>query len=608
MARIFKERAITADGVLDIKDFKLFSDAKTSELVPEKLSEVVKKAEYFLEQEIPLLRLSVFLEFRDNGNRSNYQNPYFKRREMALTLALAEAYEKKGRFTVKLLDTVWAILEESTWIIPAHMYNSPTHGEYGIPPVYDNTRMHGIDLFAASTAGVLTAVYSLMKDEFDAISPIVNERLKFMINDRIIKPYLNCGFWWTGEYGNGVNNWGPWITSNILHTMSVFVDDTYTRRRVVTKALNSLDAFTSTYREDGGCTEGPGYWGAAGASYFDCLELLYDITGGAINIYDHPIVKNMFEYIVKFNINGKRFINFADCPPFVHHDGIMIRRMGEKCGSETLCSFGDTMAMLTDGGVGYSGHSHVYRCLRNLTSPTPTATVSKAAKRVWFPNLKVMAARVSDDPSEGIFVAMKGGSNGEQHNHNDVGNVVVYYNGNPVLIDTGAGEYTKKTFSNERYDLWFMQSNYHNLPAFGGVAQKEGGNYVSTNEEYDEVTGGVKMELSKAYTPDAQLVSFVRETVLDDDGVIHITDSVEMKKEQEADFRYITCARPELEKEGVLKLAEGRTMTYDPRLTCEIEEFEVADVGIERNWKTKVLWRIHFRATFVKDSFKFEVK
>jgi hypothetical protein len=219
-----------------------------------------------------------------------------------------------------------------------------------------------------------------------------------------------------------------------------------------------------------------------------------------------------------------------------------------------------------------------------------------------------MAARESEDPAKGIFVAMKGGTNGEQHNHNDVGNVVVYYNGNPVLIDTGAGEYTKQTFSPQRYELWFMQSNYHNLPAFGGVAERQGGAFASSDEVYDEVSGGVKMQLKGAYTPNAGLLSFTRETVLDGNAVIHITDDVELTEEKEVDFRYMTCAKPELIEEGKIALAEGRTMTYDTALTCEIEEFEVNDRGIERNWKSPVLWRIHFKKTMKNGRFEFTVR
>ena len=607
MPRIFEDRNITSEYVLEKKDGVLFSDVKSKVFVSEKIERVVKIAEGFLETPIPMLPISVFLEFRENGNRSNYESLYFKRRDMALMLALAEAYEKKGRFTVKLLDTVWAIMEESTWMIPAHMYNSPTHGEFGMPPVYDNTRIHGIDLFSASTSGMLTAVYSLMKDELDNISPIICEKMRHMLIERTITPYLNCSFRWTGERGNSVNNWCPWVTSNILYTMALTVDDIYMRKRVVTKALLSLDAFTAGYQEDGGCSEGPSYWGAAAASYFDCLELLSDISGGKISIYDHQLVKNMFEYIVKFNINGNRFINFADCGPTCNHDGAMIRRMGEKCGSETLCAFGDTMAMLGGSFTGFGAHSHVYRCLRNLMTENPGSICERADKKIWMPNLKVMAARESEDSSKGLFVAMKGGSNGEQHNHNDVGNVIVYYNGNPVLIDTGVGVYTKQTFSPKRYELWFMQSDYHNLPVFGGVSQKQGKNFLSTNETYDTNTGGVRMELSAAYPQEAELVTFTRETVLDDGG-IHITDTIEMNKRQEVDFHYMTCTRPSLVDRGAIILAEGRTLTYDPRLEYSVEEFEVNDSGIEANWKSKVLWRMHFRSSFIKERFEFTVK
>ena len=87
-----------------------------------------------------------------------------------------------------------------------------------------------------------------------------------------------------------------------------------------------------------------------------------------------------------------------------------------------------------------------------------------------------------------------------------------------------------------------------------------------------------------------------------------ITDAVEMTREQEVDFRYMTCAEPRLEEAGKLLLAEGRVMTYDPRLTCEIEAFPVNDPGIERNWHTDTLWRIHFKAVFTEGQFAFTVK
>ena len=70
----------------------------------------------------------------------------------------------------------------------------------------------------------------------------------------------------------------------------------------------------------------------------------------------------------------------------------------------------------------------------------------------------------------------------------------------------------------------------------------------------------------------------------------------------------MTCAAPQLLEAGKLALAEGRIMEYDPRLVCEIESFAVNDPGIERNWQTDTLWRIHFLATCAEGRFVFTVR
>lgn len=69
----------------------------------------------------------------------------------------------------------------------------------------------------------------------------------------------------------------------------------------------------------------------------------------------------------------------------------------------------------------------------------------------------------------GLFFAAKGGYNNESHNHNDAGTFSLYLHTTPVFIDAGVGTYTRQTFSSERYTIWTMQSNYHNLPMINGV-------------------------------------------------------------------------------------------------------------------------------------------
>ena len=87
-----------------------------------------------------------------------------------LKLALAEMYERKGRFTNKLIDVIWAILEESTWLLSAH-FRCAIGSSDGVPNYFGDVRMHDVALFAASTGALLSLVYKYCKDILDEVSP-----------------------------------------------------------------------------------------------------------------------------------------------------------------------------------------------------------------------------------------------------------------------------------------------------------------------------------------------------------------------------------------------------------------------------------------------------
>jgi hypothetical protein len=100
-----------------------------------------------------------------------------------------------------------------------------------------------------------------------------------------------------------------------------------------------------------------------------------------------------------------------------------------------------------------------------------------------------VAARLAGDdrPRPGryhprVLRGRQGGHNDESHN--DIGNYVVYYDGQPLLIDVGRGTYTSKTFSNRRYEIWYNRSDYHNVPTVNGVTQAPGHAFKATGVAY----------------------------------------------------------------------------------------------------------------------------
>jgi hypothetical protein len=240
--------------------------------------------------------------------------------------------------------------------------------------------------------------------------------------------------------------------------------------------------------------------------------------------------------------------------------------------------------------------SNPYRTVRSYSTPIYDVEGEKliAATDTYFPDLKVMVLRDSEDQSEGMFFAMKGGHNNESHNHNDVGSFIVYKNGRPVIIDAGVGEYTKQTFSSERYKIWTMQSLYHNLPAFDGVGQVAGERYASKNEVYDKDNRSLSLELKDAYADECGVISYVRSGSLSE-GLVTVKEHVQLAEEKLIDFVLLTHVMPKIEESGKVTLAEGTLLEYDTLLSAEIEPFDPAGLNAESAWGTSTLYRLHFK-------------
>ena len=157
------------------------------------------------------------------------------------------------------------ILEESTWVIPAHLNPNPADMTHKLPYAYDGKRDY-IDLFAGATGALVAWAWYLFRESFDAVSPVINKRIVEQLHDRIIVPFTehtDTLAWMGNGKFNWVNNWCPWVTSNVLNVCAMTTTDLSLRQRVVEIALEALDKFTAIYADDAACDEGPSYWSAA---------------------------------------------------------------------------------------------------------------------------------------------------------------------------------------------------------------------------------------------------------------------------------------------------------------------------------------------------------
>jgi hypothetical protein len=593
------------------------ADRAAWSVIPEERRRVfIAEAERQLGAGWAFLPATRFLDYVRHGNRGRYEELLFSRRRKLVHLVVGELLEDQGRFTDAIVDGLWLICEESFWGVPAHL--NAQKGGPGLPDVTEPT----VDLFAAETGALLAWTDYLMGDRLDAVHPRIRERVRLEVNRRILIPALEHDFWWMVPPAGEINNWTPWINSNWLTSVLLLERDPERRTRAVRKIGRSLDRFIDAYPDDGGCEEGPNYWGRAGASLFESLELLHAATGGRVDIYREPIVRAIGQYIARVYIQGDYYVNIGDSPAKVTPDPEVVFRYGRAVGDPALVGFGGFLAARR-GPFG-PGHVSQYGSLGRVLPALLLArefggilSVEPLAGEVWMPDLQMMAAREKPGTSQGLYLAVVGGHNGQSHNHNDVGNVIVYADGNPVLIDAGVEEYTSRTFGPRRYEIWTMQSAWHNLPTINGLDQKNGAEFRARDVAFSSRPEFVRLSLdiAPAYPPEAKVETWRREVTLDRRRreVVLAEEYAIGQVHESVQLHFLTPLQPDVSVPGRVVLTRsgganvsaggeaGHVLLYDARqFAAVVEARDITDWGMKRVWGPR-LYRIvltaHDRST-----------
>jgi hypothetical protein len=533
----------------------------------------------------PPLPATLFLEYVRTGNRSHYEAVNSVRRRHLREAVLAECVDRRGRFLDDIADGIWTICEETFWGYPAHL--SLQKKGSGLPDVTEPV----IDLFAAETGALLAWADYLLGSQLDKVHKMVRERMALELERRILAVYRDrSDFWWMGLDGSrSVNNWNPWINSNCLAVALLMDDDASRRARTVHKILTSLDRFLDSYHDDGGCDEGPSYWSRAGASLFDNLDLLHSASGGAIDYYSIPLVREIGRYIYRAHIAGIWFVNFADASARIQIDGDLVYRYGRAIGDPDMQAFGAWAARQSSNRGDSLGR--MLPALFNAGIGSAEAR-QPLVRDVWLSGIQVAAARLRHGSAEGFYFAAQGGHNAESHNHNDVGNFIVFLNGEPVLIDVGVETYSAKTFSPRRYEIWTMRSSYHNVPTINGVEQSAGRRFAARDAAHSagDSRAEFSVDIAAAYPGEAQIDKWHRAIRLDRrDDSIHILDNFTFKSiAGRVDMNFMT-PRDVVAGEGVLRTGAVRISYAGPSSPeVKVEPIEIQDARLHPVWGDRV--------------------
>ncbi|MEZ4615153.1 MAG: heparinase II/III family protein [Caldilineaceae bacterium] len=212
--------------------------------------------------------------------------------------------------------------------------------------------------------------------------------------------------------------------------------------------------------------------------------------------------------------------------------------------------------------------------------------------------------------STGSLCGSQRGHNAESHNHNDIGNFIIYVDGKPVIVDADVETYTAKTFSAQRYEIWTMQSAYHSLlPTIDGVQQLPGYAYKATNVHYQATDRQVTfaLDINAAYPDEANIDQWRRTITFRREQEVVIRDEYALATTpQEVVLTIVTPAAVDLEKAGEIRFDERSilgdrvagtgTLSYDSTIfTASTETIPISDERLGGTWGES-LTRVVLRA------------
>ena len=467
--------------------------------------------------DIPVLKGSAFRLLRDTKDR---RLTHMGARSAALSRAALALWLGHPKGDVEYLqDLLWAYCEDTTWVHAVHDGRA-------------------IDLNSAGMAAQLAEIVYALEDRLE---DEVKDRMSREIDKRIFQEYWNYRH--LDEWKTGRNNWNHVCNGQIIRTALYEIDDPVLLAHLTHTPIQHLTYALDAFTDDGGCVEGPSYWGYGFGHYVDAAEALFMKTDGELNIMTDEKTERISRYRLAAHIAGPYSSSFADAShgPLSVRTALLINRFHAIPELYELCPrnvdgtlrLGSMHDLALYGGEKCEGR------------PDP--------RDYFLSDLGQAKLRGKAGRGQVTLVALAG-RNDVPHNHNDVGSFIVHKWGKLSLLDPGGPMYTKKTFSPRRYEILFCSSRGHSVPVINGAEQAEGARHFGTMKVENlngEGARKVEIDMARAY-PRGTVKKLVRRFTLDSDtNRLTLEDRYRFtKKPKSVEEAFITFERVTVAKDG----------------------------------------------------------
>ncbi|MFD7021169.1 hypothetical protein [Promicromonospora sukumoe] len=425
---------------------------------------------------------SQYARFFRDGVRTAYEEQVAARQARLTRATLAALVEPDDAHVDEVVDGVLLLCEQSSWCWAAHDDSFDRFGR--VTPTVTEPYL---DLGAGEVAAQLAWVDHLLGPRLDERAPGVRRRVRHEAQARVLRPFTDRRDWWWLGVDHPIMNWSPWIQGNVLAAALALEEDPARREAVAGLVAEGIAAYWASLPADGGVDEGYHYWWQGAARALEAQDLL-----AFAGIDPAPEALARIGATVAFphamHLGGDWYVNVADgaarplatWPWNVVHAWAL--RVGDDAAAQHAASYRGRPGGLFDERASLP---RAVGLLSGSWADAPAVAPPLVGRSV-FPATGVAVARSVPGSTRGLTVSVKGGHNDENHNHVDVGSVIVALDGVPVVVDAGKPTYRAGTFGPDRYDLWVVRGDWHNVPRVRGVEQAPGAEYAARTFEVSD--------------------------------------------------------------------------------------------------------------------------
>ncbi len=415
---------------------------------------------------IPALSYRARMRYYADGDRSEFEERYFRRRNILSAAALlALLYPEEPAYLTQVQELIWSVCDEFSWVLPAHCENTL------------ESAAQTIDLFSAETAFTLAEIDYVLGERLDTV---IRARIRQQVEQRILRNMQTHTYFWE----TATHNWSAVCAGNAGGALMYLFPEAFDA--LLPRFVGAMESLMKGFPEDGTCTEGFGYWHYGFGNYVWFADLLYQYTDGRIDLMAAPKVEKVAGYAARSLLKGGATVSFADGS----RDGIVSLTLQ----SWLVHRFPDAVDLLPAEAMYYYGGNVYWMaylrsfCYLEYERFAPTLVL----KDHFLPDAQQVVFN-----REAYSLAAKAGNNEEHHNHNDVGCFILATEKGQVFCDLGAGRYTRQYFQRPgRYEVFCNSSQSHSVPIIDGAYQKEGAEYCGSIAVEDDC---ITIEMAGAY-------------------------------------------------------------------------------------------------------------